>query len=403
MPENKLKLALDWKKKLAEGSELIEAKEYKRALVLLEDALKIAEELTDGDDLRIADTLERIAFSYHRLGLTQEAEPRYRRAIELAKPRLFGRDTEQLATENLADLLCETERAAEGEAMREAIHTKYPGLDVPLVQTDVSTTYRAAPENDIMRNLNSLARVNPTLAIPLMKEAFGLIETVYGAESLEAVEALEMLGGRSEAGIEFLEKVLRIQQKTLGSSDSDEAAIAYSMRNLALSHTDKTLSRALLSKARATEKKLGIVNTLDMTMQMIRAKLPGASAAQEDMPLEEAEAILAAWAEKTPDVPPFVDLAITEEQRQSQIRSLMERSLAAAFEIEKDEEYPLNTICMLSFACTFHEKSGDIEAAKKMLEKEMEVIASHWGDGHAMMVDVYERYQSLGSKSESAT
>lgn len=404
MSDSKLDTALAWKQSLADASELIEAKEYKRAIVLLEDALKMAESLTGPEDLRIAETLERLAFAYHCLGCLQDAEPHYRRAIEVAVPRLFGRDTEISATENLANLLCETDRAAEGEEMREAILKKYPEpSDEDMVQTNVSTSYRMTIENDIMRSLNGVARSNPDLTLPIMNEMLGIIETVFGADSPEVIDALEMLGNSSPTGAEYHDRALRIKIQKSGSTEADEAAIAYTMRALALSQppppADRTFSDALLTKARSIEKKLGVTNVLDMTMGAL-VKQFGKGPERPEMSLEQAEEILAAWQEQKPDVPPFIEMTLTKDQRYKQLLPILEKALTTVCEIEKDEEYPLSTICIMSEASRVHKELGDIETAKALLEKKMKVIANSWGEGHGLMVDAYEAYQALCKESE---
>ncbi|MBX9666162.1 MAG: tetratricopeptide repeat protein [Candidatus Obscuribacterales bacterium] len=395
MPEPLLQIALKWKKTLAEAKELIEAKEYKRALVLLDDTLKLAEILNEDDgpeeerivDLRIAVTLERIAFAYHCLGRLDEAEPLYRRAIEIAKPRLFGTDTEKLSTANLANLLCETGRNDEAESMREAILKKYS----PTAQTSMSFPLITS-ENKVMSSLQSLANSEPNLVVPIMKEVLGLIETVYGAESKEAVNALDLIGKASQMGAEYHERALRIRLKRV-ENEEDEVGVAYAMRSLIATHTDRKLCDALLAKARAVEKKIGAENVFDQTIGLLHSLL-GTNVPVE-MPLEIADEIFSEWLQQSPIEPPFVDVTLTDDQRYERLVSILDQALAAVYKIEKESEYPLSTLCMLSTASSVHKEFGNIEKAKALLEEEMRVIANHWGDGHVMMVDTYEEYNAL--------
>ena len=116
-----------WEQYTSAGTTAYQRGDYREAIKQYEEALKEAEKFGEAD-LRYATTLNNLAYSYDAQRRYTEAEPLYRRALEIRRKTLdpwHPKLAESL--ENYAALLRDTGRSAEAakmEARAKAIRAK---------------------------------------------------------------------------------------------------------------------------------------------------------------------------------------------------------------------------------------------------------------------------------------
>ena len=102
---------IEWDTLNKEVMRLYQAGDYKRATVIAEKALKVAEENVGPDHPDVAASLNNLALLYEAQGEYAKAEPLYKRSLAI-KEKTLGPDHPDVATslENLAGLYRSTDR-----------------------------------------------------------------------------------------------------------------------------------------------------------------------------------------------------------------------------------------------------------------------------------------------------
>ncbi len=400
MADSPLQMARKWKGLFEEGKSFIECEKLEEAVSRLNEALLAIEDLDrEGstskggpEDLRIAETLERLAFANHRLNRCEEAELQYRRALNILEGRVLGYLTELAAAHNLADLLDATQRSEEAEALRASHPAPEPRSD------DEEVAVFDSVEFAIMLALSNLAqfREEPSV-IALMEELLVHVENVFGTNSPDTVEAVTYLGwvlasvDVSKAAAYF-ERGLAI---SLGSQNPNKEQIATCLHALSKLKGESPLGRAFKAKARIYDKELGNQGWSD-SLASAERKLTGAKETP-DMVLKEADRLIGSWKKEHAGLTvPYVTMEMSATQRYEQLSGIIIRALTIAESKECDAENPpLELTALLAEGSRCYKELGKIEQAKALKEREMQLISKYWGEGHLMMVEALESYEEL--------
>jgi tetratricopeptide (TPR) repeat protein len=434
MSEGPLQLSIKWLRLFAEGRELLDAGDHDGALAVLESALAVIEAVDamskdENPDNRVAETLERIAFVYQQKGLLTKAEPLYRRAMEIAHTHILGVHLRMAIHQNLAKLLTDTGREEEGKVLLgryplaagvgvvsenpltggdgiEAAVDAFAEAAVAYAEASIPTAIeQPSLEGSMMMSLNTLAFMNQEstqMVLSLMKEFVEHAELCYGTLSNEFSEAAERIArGYTHAldvstALSFLQKAFLAKLSIVG----DDKEIASLGMDLAMCDKESALSKALVAKYHRAEQFDDPLTLANSIMSKIAAAqgevaepLPIAVAAKT-VDVEEAEKIIEEWRQAQA----FTIKAPSHMTRDEQCRHLLplaEKAVALAQEVEANDAHPLSTICLLSDKSKVHKELGDNAQALKCKEMELAVIASHWGEGHQLMVEAHMQYTKL--------
>ncbi len=227
--ESKLAKAL-----MEEADQLYDAGRYAEAEPLYKRALEINEQKLGKDHLSVALSLNNLAELYYTTGRYAEAEPLYKRALEIYE-EAHGKDHPSVATilNNLAGLYYTTGRYAEAEPLyKRALDIKEQKLGKDHLSVALS--------------LNNLAELYRTTgryaeAEPLLKRALEIKEQKLGkdhplvATSLNNLALLYRTTGRCAETEPLLKRVLEIDEKSRGKDHPD---VATSLNNLAALYYD---------------------------------------------------------------------------------------------------------------------------------------------------------------------
>lgn len=399
-----LELAKTWKKLMSEAEELLSQEEATsiddcdRALEILNKALSTIETLGrehailkgGAEDLRLAETLERIGFAYYCRGMFPAAESALRRALKITQDRIIGYFTATSAAQNLARVLDKLGKGAEAIELR----AEYPEFEDPPAD---EVRPAEALERILLTTLYTLFGTDATSSevVPLMEELLGHIETVFGSDHEYTIDALHRTGecnmrlGRKDRAMDLFTRAYKI---SAARKEENKEEIASCMRKLATTDPQGRLGKAFSSKARAIGQEGGIETLADSIISKILAK--SGPSQQLVMPVEEAEIVIDQWeATLSNDGVPFVSLTLNNEQRYRQLLSMFERAIAIAEVAEKGSEAPLSTLNLLAEMADCHKELGEDEKAKELKERELKLIAEHWGEGHVMYVEAVEDYE----------
>lgn len=183
MTDSPLKLAISWQNQFALASRMIDHGDLDGAMPILKQALSTIEQFDaiandDRRDSRAAVTLERIAYICHRTGLLKEAEELYREALEILEDYMLEIEIREKTSLNLAQLLIETGREEEGQALL----ANYP----PHEQTEAAPTV-AGPEFQMMSTLSTVGKMlNGSAEVAsLMAQLASVAKRFFGANSAE--------------------------------------------------------------------------------------------------------------------------------------------------------------------------------------------------------------------------
>lgn len=436
MSESPLQLSIKWIKLLADGKERIAAGDFVGALPVLESALAAIEAVDafsnpESPDIRVADTLERIAFAYQQQGSLDKAEPLYRRAMEIANTHILGVHLRTAIYQNLAKLLNDTGRAEEGKALL----AKYPleggaeetvidpiaegkGIEAAIdafAEAAVAIAEESAakskvyvmPSNEvsIVQTLNILAFMNGESAqrvLSFMQEIVEHTEFCYGTLSQEFTEVAEKLARGymhtfdMSSALPYLQKAL-FAKMSVGVDDSEIESLSV---DLAMCNRESALSKALIAKYHRPAKfddpltlAASIMSKIAAAQGEVAKPLPTIAAAQA-VGDEEAEKTIEEWrAEQALAVkaPAFM----TMEEKCRQLLPLAEKAVALAREVEANDSHPFSLVCLLSEKVKLHQELGEKAEALKVKQQELEVITKHWGEGHQLTVEAYLAFTKM--------
>lgn len=400
MAEGSLKLALQWKELFAEAKQQIDSGDFAGSLSTLEKAQGVIESLaaaenTGRPELRLAETFERMAYAYHQQGILTDAERLYRSALEIANAHMISFFVKEAISQNLARLFIETGREAEGQALlqRYPVRDEKPALEVELSQQLVQGLLLS------VSNLVFFAGDKAAQVSSLMGELVDYCENAYGSDSDLFAEAakkqgnLQMRMETSSADVWFKRSLLA--KLNSGCANEDIVPIAV---DVALSERNSTLGKALTVKY-PDRNEHSIHNIANSVAQKISAQLGAtapsstvSSSTTPSMSVAEAEQVIEDWRKSQPAI---VGILMSEAERYKELLVLIDKALFLVEEVERNESHPLSTISILSQKSRLLQKLGDIAAAKACKEKELQVISSHWGEGHIMMIEAYEEYLKL--------
>ncbi len=401
MADSPLELSKLWKKQFNEATDLLDAEKYELAIEKLIETLATIEKLDregstakGGDhDLRVPETMERLAYAYHKRGLLSNAEPIFRRAMSMLEGRMVGYSTSHRCANSLADLLSESGRGAEAEELR----NQYPSFE--LDEPADYFTFDDTIENALMITLSNLAHNGKETKklLAIMEDLVAHMENVLGPDSNVTVNGLIKVGSIAlrytedkEKAIAFMSSALKV---SLDKEDCDVEALATSMRMLALCDPHLPLSKALARKASNLEELSG-TTTLAGSIAALLASMSNTPSIE--MSVEDADRIILDWrASLIEESIPFVSMTLTEKQRYQQLLSFTTRALEIADECQRDCPPPLSTINLLSDASKCYLELGDPVNARLFKQKELDVIAEHWGEGHQMMLEAVEEMEEL--------
>ena len=417
MEEDILNLALKWDTLFAAASELIDDGDYAGAMPVLKAALSKIEALDaasneERTDRRIGDTLERIAYIHQQQGDLAQAEPLYRRALEIAELYMLSGELKARAARNLAKLLTDTGRAEESEALQNRYRIV---LDADVYLAPHAAPPVRSPECQLMHTLNSLsysAKEKVPTVLSMMADLLDHIEVTFGTASNEFAEWAERIASNylnysdMQRARPFFEKVL-LSKLASGASDEVISKLCCDARQC---DQNNPVYKALAPMFKRTAADANPVVLADMIRKkMAEAKgetfTPSSSnQAEEKMDPRLAAKIVQDWKKShQSQIKPAA--STSPEQRFAQMKPLAEkalefsqRMLVKTKELEEKSLHPLGTICMLSTVAELHEVLGDNEQAKRFSQIHMEIVARHWGEGHPMMVDAHKEYARLCSK-----
>ncbi len=78
----------EWDALIREATELYQAGQYGRAVVVAKEALELAEENVDPNHFAVAESVNNLAVLYHKQGQYAQAEPLYQRALAIREKAL---------------------------------------------------------------------------------------------------------------------------------------------------------------------------------------------------------------------------------------------------------------------------------------------------------------------------
>ena len=203
----------DWQARMREANRLDSEGKYAEAeslyLEALREAEKPAEEKSSASDHRLAESLNNLAAHYYRRGSYAQAEPLYRRALEVWKSAGPGVAKDEARTmNNLAALYRAKANYSEAEPLYlRALRLLEP--DNAGVWTNLAELYRAEG------NYNAAERA--------ARKALEIFSQAAGPDSVASTAALQTLAGvcedlgRYEEAIELLERTRRIREQAYGS------------------------------------------------------------------------------------------------------------------------------------------------------------------------------------------
>lgn len=392
-----LQMAVDWQSLFESGKELIDAGDYAAAVPVLKEALAKIESLDEVQekvddtrpDKRIGQTLERLAFAYHKQGNLADAEPLYRKALEIVSKYMIALLDKEAAAHNLADLLIETGRDAEAESLL----ARYPKRDrKPVV-------YRASNEMGVITSLSLLARQGSSYTrefLSLMEMLVRNVETHFGSASKEFADVSEKLGTAymqtgSTKGKEFLEKSL-LAKLSLPDAANEVSSLS---QDIQMCDPLNPLGRALLAKYGVDSLTAITESAIAKSLKMLGVERE--SEPQTSMSIEEAEKVIADWKSKQP-APSQPDNFSDEEHLRS-LLPILEKATVLVKEVEIDAQYPLSTISMLSQCSKVYEELGDIPKAIEAREEEWQISSAQWGESHVMTVEIYTELEKLKKRN----
>jgi len=393
-------LAVKWRTLFKQGEKLVDAGEFKQALSIFGEALTVMRSLeAEGstksggpDDLRSSETIERIGFCHEQLGNTEEAEKQHSEVLRITKGRLVGMMTTQGSVRGLIRIYAAAGRDDEIETLK----AEYPFVTEEDPPSGEISEYH--PEFGFMLTLSGLFR-DGGKTYPLLEIAEEFIahtEICLGTDHELSLHVMRETGklfhtGHREKAAEIFTRALKIALAKEGDNLED---ISKCMRDLASCNPESPLGKALSAKARAIEMETGKEDIMDKTMRMVMAMT--GTTPPPDMVMEEADRILDQWrAEQTEDAVPFVAMELTRKQRFNQLLGLAKRVVAWDEAEGVEQDYPLSRIGALGMVAECYKEIGDIENARLYFEREMEVTAKHWGDGHALVTDVLAKIEEL--------
>ena len=397
-----LQQSIQWLRIFSEAKDRIDAGDFAGAMPLLEQALPISEELDVAlkPDFRLAQTLERMAYANHKQGLLTEAEPLYRRALELADRYLLEAAIRKPIYENLGKLLSETGREDEAQALLAGCPIEEPEAAVAVCQIE-------SIEQSMMRTLSNLAffqRAHVQRVLSVMYDLIEHTENCFGTLSNEFADSVVRVFQCQSANTET--KALPILQKALvarlsvGGTDKELASLGM---DLAMFDQSDTLSTALLAKYRNPERfddPINLSNSIRATIAAVAGEAVAPSPMVESvnaMSIEEADKIISDWLASQP-APVMTPPPMTKELRNRRLLPLMEKALALVQELEAEDPYPLGIVCVLSEKSRLHREMGEIAQALHCLELKIQVIAGSWGEAHEMMFDARKQFKELQQK-----
>ena len=400
--------AVQWQSLFDDGCALIGKGDFAAALLVLVKALAVMEELDAAEvkapdrnfpDRRVADTLERIAYAYQAQGLLAEAEPLYRRALEIGNNYMLGFFVRQAASQNLAKLLLATDRADEAQLLL----ARYP---LQAAQAPLQIASMALIEMGLLRTLSVMGKMAAGASpetITIVGELLEHVETCYGTASSQYAEAAEKVGclytTMNMANARMLFEKAILARLSVGSKDQDMRALA---GNFAMCDRSCALSQALLTKYSGGQLNhdhpITLANSIRMKIAAAKGEDPPAMVdPASTLSSGEAEKVIADWRQaRSSEIKAAASL--TREQKLKRLHPLVERALALAQESEAGASHPLSTICILSEKSKLYEELGDIDQAIKCLEQKMQIIASHWGESHELMVGTHMTHSKLLQK-----
>ncbi|MCC7528420.1 MAG: tetratricopeptide repeat protein [Candidatus Melainabacteria bacterium] len=200
MTESPLKLSISWKTQFVQASRMIDDGQLDGAMPILKQALAIIDQFDaianeDRRDSRAAQTLERIAYLCHQAGMLKEAEMLYREALEILDQYMLVFEIREKTSLNLAQLLIETGRQDEGQALL----AKYP----PREETENAPTV-VAHEFEMMSTLSTVGKMmngSPEVA-SLMAQLASVAKRFFGTKSTEWTNITGKFGYSAQADMD---------------------------------------------------------------------------------------------------------------------------------------------------------------------------------------------------------
>jgi eukaryotic-like serine/threonine-protein kinase len=250
---------------------------YQSAIPLLENSLKIRQEVFGKEHLDVTTSLNNLAVLLHVKGDYRAAEPLYRAAIAQRR-KLLGNEHPAVATSlnDLAVLLKDKGDYATAEPLyREALaqRRKLLGNEHPAV-------------GNSLNNLATLlyAKGDYVAAEPLYRETLALRRKLLGnehpdvANSLNSLAALLYAKGDYAAAESLFREALALQRKLLGNEHPDVANGLNNLATLLYAKADYAAAEPLLREALALRRKLlgndhpAVANSLNNLAAVLSAK-----------------------------------------------------------------------------------------------------------------------------------
>jgi len=218
-----------------QAKELYDQGQYAAAIILIERALVLRENVLGSNHPDVAETLNNLGLLYHTQGKYAQAERLYQRALAI-RENVLGSDHPDVAQSfnNLAGLYQDQGKYAQAEPLYQqslAIRERLLGADHPFVAT----------------SLNNLAALYQdqgkyTQAEPLYQRALAIREQVLGADHPDFATSLNNLAvlyqdqGKYAQAEPLYQRALAIQEQVLGA---DHPYLATSLNNLAGLYQDQ--------------------------------------------------------------------------------------------------------------------------------------------------------------------
>ncbi len=261
--------ALDWNGYTQAGKLALESKNYDKAELSFKKALVLASTQNKAS-LEVAMSLDNLAQLYQRQGRYLEADPMYRKAIELYQKRL-GREHKLVgqAIKNLSALYDSRGQTLDVKALLLPVDTGMKGL--PDTKVVNSSTYTEEDKAELaeatkMNDLGLLykSKRDFTAAEPLYQKALAIYQRIMGADHVNVAITLDNMGRLASAKKEYTRaetlysRALSIYKKSLGENHLTVASTLTSLGVLYGNQEQYAKSEALLQQALSIrEKQLG--------------------------------------------------------------------------------------------------------------------------------------------------
>lgn len=273
-------------------------------------------------------------------------------------------------------------------------------VEVSLTITLQNLSYELT-QSDRSRELETVRALIRELSLQALR-VYGNA-SVVSAEAIDNLARLEREEGRDEEAERLHKQSLSMKMKLLG----DDVVVAESLRAVAQFHREDELGQALVHRARLIEEQAGVRDPVEATFQ----ELANNSALPEEMRRHFQEQVLESPDMDTAAMNQLIEdylsdsarnnepetSPITSEERFRRVMDIATRGFEIMEPIEADAPYPLGTICMLSVMSDCHRHLGNIPDAKALLERELAIIAKHWGSNHVMMTETLDKLGRLTS------